>query len=104
MNVNSMSYLLKEQKNQLNMTYLKKIILLRYDIIRYSVKLLQKFCFVTSFLLLTAGCSDKANQGVQNMIGLNHKSPDEFTVISYPPLTTPQNLPKCHQLDGISQK
>lgn len=58
-----------------------------------SRRALAIFLLITT-ILLTA-CSDKTNKRIQGAVGLNIASPDEFTVISYPPLTVPPFLHKC---------
>ena len=64
----------------------------RFSIIRRPLLIALIMGLVSTSLM---ACSDKTNNQIQNVMGLTGGSPDEFTVVSYPPLTVPPTLHKC---------
>ncbi|CAL7959184.1 hypothetical protein MIDIC_110021 [Alphaproteobacteria bacterium] len=58
-------------------------------------------------IMALTGCSESVNNKLKNTVGLNQKAPDEFTVISYPPLSIPPVLQQSQDYKengGISEK
>lgn len=55
----------------------------------------------TTVMIGLIGCSDKNNEQLKNIMGINYKAPDEFSVIYYPPLVVPPIL-KTDQYSSIT--